>query len=321
MNSNKADELLRVESLSVELGGRRILDNVSFKVKEGEMLGIVGVSGVGKTTLLNSIIGYYSRKSGNVLYKSVRTKRFISVLDNLDNFKKLFGFSAQTPSFYPELTILENLEYFASLYDMPENIKKLNIRKILQLVKLREHTKALAKNLSGGMKKRLDIACALVHNPLILILDEPTSDMDPLLTVHIWNLLEDINESGTTVLVASHFLSEVENNCDRMVFLRDGRAEFIGSPKNFRQLYSKIKEIHIKAEDGKYDLILRKVKNMPFLEVKHVYKKSGILIHSLKTENALRHALSSIESEAKNISDIEIRNPSMDMLFRLFAKK
>lgn len=315
-------DILRIQNLSIKLGGRIILDTINISIKEGEMIGIVGVSGAGKTTLLNSIIGFYELMKGNVFYNSPRAKKFVSIFDNLGNFKRLFGFSAQNPSFYPELSVIENLEYFANLYDLPDNIKKQNIRRALQLVQLEGFNDLQAKNLSGGMKKRLDIACAIVHNPKILILDEPTSDMDPLLRVQIWGLVEDINKSGTTIVVASHFLSEIEYLCDRIVFLHNKKVEFVGTPRYFRSLHFKTKEIHIATSDRKYELILKKIMDMPFLEVKHVLKKKGrIILHSSESENVINSALSKILKTTSNISDIEIKNPSMDMLFKIFIEK
>lgn len=315
-------DILRIQNLSIELGGRAILNRINIDVKDGEMLGIVGISGAGKTTLLNSVIGFYALQNGGVFYNSPRAERFVSVFDNLSNFKRLFGFSAQNPSFYPELSVIENLEYFANLYDLPRSIKEQNIKRALELVQLQGFNNMQAKNLSGGMKKRLDIACAIVHNPKILILDEPTSDMDPLLRVQIWSLIEDINKSGTTIIVASHFLSEIEHLCDRIVFLVDKRVEFIGTPKYFRSLYSKTKEIHIATKDREYDVILKKLMDMPFLEVKHVLKKKGrVILHSSESEEVINSALDNLLRTTSNISEVEIRNPSMDMLFKIFIEK
>lgn len=318
----ESEDLLRINNLKVVLGGKIIIENVNINVKEGEMLGLVGVSGAGKTTLLNSIIGYYQIAKGDILYNSARQKKFVSILDNLSNFKGLFGFSAQNPSFYPELSVMENMEYFASLYNIPDDIKMQNIDRALKLVKLHEHKDATAKNLSGGMKKRLDIACAIAHYPKILLLDEPTSDMDPLLRIQIWSLIEDISKNGTTIIVASHFLSEIEHICDRIVFIHNRHVEFEGSPKYFRNLYSKTKEIHIVTKDGKYNLILKKIMDIPFLEVKHVLKKKGrIILHSRESENAIKNAISKLLRGESNVSDVEIKNPSMDMLFKLFVEK
>lgn len=322
MKKKTNENVLRACNLSVKLGGRIILEKINLEVKEGEILGIVGVSGIGKTTLLRSIIAFYPIMNNAILYKSTRTKKLVSVPENLDQFKKLFGFSAQTPSFYPDLSVLENLEYFASLYDIPKDVKKQNINKVLELVQLKNFVSLSARNLSGGMKKRLDIACALVHNPKILILDEPTSDIDPSLRVHLWNLMENINKNGTTIIVASHFLSEIEHTCDRIIFLNNKHVEFTGTPKEFRNLYSKIREVHISTKDGIYNPILKKSKEIPFFEVKHVFKKKGsIVLHTKLNEREIKKSISKILHNEKNISDIEIKSPSMDTLFRLFTEK
>jgi len=320
-NKTVRRDILKISNLSVKLGKNLILKDVDISVKDGEMLGVVGVSGVGKTTLLNSIIGFYPTFKGDISYYTSQGNMKISVLSNVDRYRRLFGFSAQNPSFYPELSVLENLHYFASLYDIPEVYKRANIKSALQLVQLTDHAKAYAKNLSGGMKKRLDIACAIVHNPRIVILDEPTSDMDPLLRIQMWNLMEEINKLGTTIIVASHFLSELEHTCDRIIFLHNKKVEFIGTPKEFRDIYSKVKEIHISTIDGKYDVILKKVKDMPFLEVKHIFKRKGrIVIHSRENEKTIRNAISKALGKEANISDVEISNPSFDMLFKMFIK-
>ena len=162
----------------------------------------------------------------------------------------------------------------------------------------------------------------MIHEPKLLILDEPTADMDPLLRIQMWDLMEDINHRGTTIIVSSHFLSELENTCDRIAFLHKAGIEFIGTPKNFRDLYSNVKEIHISTQDGRYDVILKKVLNIPFLEVKHVFKRKGrIVLHSNETERNIRDAISNVLKKEAKLSDIEIINPSFDMLFKLFVKK
>jgi ABC-2 type transport system ATP-binding protein len=310
----KKEDILRVNKLSVKLGGKLILKDITLNVKNGEMLGIVGRSGVGKTTLLNSIIGYCPRSAGEVSYFSGMD--YASAFEKKDSFRRLFGFSAQNPSFYPELSVLNNLEYFASLYNIPKLTVHKNIMRALRLVQLEDHMLAYGKHLSGGMRKRLDIACAIVHAPKILILDEPTADMDPLLRIQMWNLMEDINHNGTTILVSSHFLSELEHTCDRIVLLNNKTIGYTGTPTEFRNRYSNVKEIHISTKDGKYDVILKKCISIPFLEVKHVFKRKGrIVLHSSANLAAIKDAISKIGA-----SDVDIIDPSFDALFNLFVK-
>ena len=239
--------VLEVKNISVGFE-KPILENISFSVEQDEIFGIIGVSGAGKTTLLNALVGYCPLDSGSVLYKGISPDK------DKKQFKKLIGFSSQKTSFYPELTVIQNLEYFAGLYDVPKKIRDYNIKKVLKLVEL-EETEKLAKNLSGGMKKRLDIACAIVHRPFLLILDEPTGDMDIILRKKMWKLIKDINKTGTTIVIASHFLSEMEDLCSTIGILSKKSMGFIGSPEKFRKLYPKntdsldeIFELHLRNE-------------------------------------------------------------------------
>ncbi|KHO46598.1 MAG: antibiotic transport system ATP-binding protein [archaeon GW2011_AR3] len=321
MASEIKGQLLKLENLSVELGGKKILQNINLNIREGEMLGIVGVSGAGKTTLLNAIIGYYPITSGRVMYGSKIAGKFVPGMENPESYKRLFGFSTQDPSFYPELTVSENLNYFAGLYNLGKSIKEQNIKKALELVELHDFVSMPGKNLSGGMKKRLDIACAIVHNPKILILDEPTADMDPILRVQMWDVMENINRRGTTIIVASHFLSELEHFCDRIVFLHTRKVAFFGTTSEFRQFHSKIKEIQIITRDGKYDAVLKKILGLPFIEVKHSNsRKNRIILQAKQQEHIINNALSRVLTN-EDIENLEIRNPSMDTLFKMFLDK
>jgi len=212
-------EILQVKNISVRFK-EPILEDISFSVMQNEIFGIIGVSGAGKTSLLNAIAGYYPT-TGKVIYNG--------------DFRKAIGFSSQKPSVYKELTVLQNLKYFAGLYKIPGKIKDYNIKKVLSIVHL--DGAILAKNLSGGMLKRLDIACAIVHRPLILLLDETTGDMDFILRKEMWKLVKDINKTGTTIILASHFLSEIEELCDRIGILSGKKMEFKGTIKELKNMY------------------------------------------------------------------------------------
>src|SRR3989344_6354616 len=193
--------LIKIDSVSKSFKDKKILENISINIMEGEIFGIIGVSGAGKTTLLEVMSGFQKPDSGNVFFRSDEVllnkesiTNYKSVLKDLKAIKRMYGFATQEPSFYEELTINENLDYFGSLYDIKSATLKGNMNTAINLVCLAEAKDRLAKNLSGGMQKRLDIACSLVHSPKILILDEPTADLDPLLRNHIWRLVRKINK-------------------------------------------------------------------------------------------------------------------------------
>ena len=237
MASEIKGQLLKLENLSVELGGKKILQNINLNIREGEMLGIVGVSGAGKTTLLNAIIGYYPITSGRVMYGSKIAGKFVPGMENPESYKRLFGFSTQDPSFYPELTVSENLNYFAGLYNLGKSIKEQNIKKALELVELHDFVSMPGKNLSGGMKKRLDLAISLIHDPEILILDEPTSGLDPILTHEIYELLRLIRDVDKTIIIASHNYDMLERYADRIAILSESRIIDCDKPAELIRKY------------------------------------------------------------------------------------
>jgi len=233
-------ELYKIEGISKVFGNNYIFNNVSFSINEGEVFGIIGGSGSGKTTLLNLLVGFLKPDKGEIKYRDVHMldrndNLFNSVSKKQSHLKKIYGFASQTPSFYPNLTVLENMLYFGSLYNLSKDNAKSNAEQLLDLMSLTQAQNTISKRLSGGMQRRLDIACSMIHDPEILILDEPTADLDPVLTSKIWELLKVINKQGTTIIVASHELSYIEHLCDRVAIIRDGEIAAIGKPSDLKK--------------------------------------------------------------------------------------
>ncbi|MBI4143664.1 ABC transporter ATP-binding protein [Candidatus Woesearchaeota archaeon] len=219
---------LNVNAIEKSFTGKRIIENLSFMVCSGEIFGIVGPSGCGKTTLLNIIIGFLKPDKGTVTI----SREAVEI--PVQNARSFFGLSTQTPSVYPNLTVMENLMHFASLYNLPRSEARRNADKLISIVNLQESRDTLAQNLSGGMLKRLDIACALINNPNILILDEPTSGLDEKLRKEVWNLIKSINNLGTTILVASHFVTEMTKICDRILRIQNGKGKEIDPRESYK---------------------------------------------------------------------------------------
>ena len=189
--------ILKLEKINKKYGKFIVLNNVNVAVQVGEIFGIIGPSGSGKTTLLHTMIGFIKPDTGKVLFNNnLENDNFVPVIKNLDYIKKRIGFAAQHPSFYEKLTVFENLDYFGALYNLSKEARLTNINTLLELVELDHAKNIISKNLSGGMQRRLDIACSLIHHPDLLILDEPTSDLDPVLAKHIWNLIKKINKTN-----------------------------------------------------------------------------------------------------------------------------
>lgn len=232
-------ELYKVEGISKVFGNNYIFNNVSFTINQREVFGIIGGSGSGKTTLLNLLVGFLKPDKGEIKYRNDQlldknNDLFNSVSKKQKHLKKIYGFASQNPSFYPNLTVLENLLYFGSLYNLSKENAKSNANQLLELMSLTHAQNTISKKLSGGMQRRLDIACSMIHDPEILILDEPTADLDPLLMSRIWELLKIINKRGTTIIVASHELPYIEKLCTRVAIIKDGEIAAIGKPSELK---------------------------------------------------------------------------------------
>lgn len=318
--------IVKLVNLSKNFMGNKVLDNLNLDINEGEIFGIIGVSGSGKTTLLNTMIGFISPDDGEVLFRLFHLleykgtdENFRSVIRNSIDAKKTFGYATQKPSFYPQLTVNENLDYFGSMYGLSKDSRKSNIKTLLALMNLTEWKDSLAKNLSGGMSRRLDIACALVHDPKILLLDEPTSDLDPHLAKQIWELIREINRKGTTIILSSHHLSELELYCTRVGILDQGKFLTVGTPFDVKDNFSKNEEIHLMTLSGNYDEIIKKLKEKDIIEM--INKGSELVIKTEKPEKVLHRALHVIEELNESLIDANIRKPTLDDIFEFIAKQ
>ena len=187
--------ILHIHGISKSFNGTPVIESADFDVNKGEIFGIIGMSGAGKTTLLNLLVGFLKPDQGDVVF-TLPDNSNISIVKQTDLVKKFFGFSTQSPSFYPKLTVIENLEHFGTLAGIPERKIRTRAKELLRLVGLSPAQDVIAEKLSGGMQKRLDIACALMHNPEVLILDEPTADLDPIMRKQLWQLIKDINKEN-----------------------------------------------------------------------------------------------------------------------------
>jgi len=318
------EPIFKVQEVLKRFGEHIILDNVSFDIRKGEIFGIIGASGAGKTTLLNIIVGFMRPEQGDVLFRFEhlldfqKAMTFRSVFKKQEAVKKIYGFASQVPSFYRNLTLRENLEYFGSLYDLSADALKTNIETLLNLMDLKNYEDLAAKNLSGGMERRLDIACALIHDPAVLVLDEPTADLDPVLREHIWTLVKKINKKGTTIILASHHLTELEDICSRIAILKDKKVIDVASPDSIKNKYSKIQEIHLESYPGNYNKILPKLtkKYIKNYEV----RGSKLVIFTDKPQKVFHELFPLLEKKKEDAIDIKIGKASLDDIFIALSK-
>ncbi|MEM3374032.1 MAG: ABC transporter ATP-binding protein [Candidatus Woesearchaeota archaeon] len=222
----KKDENVIIEfsNISKSFGKKKIIDNFNLKIYKGDVLGIIGKSGSGKSTLLNILMGIYKPDDGKILYKGKEI--------NYNKLKKIIGLTTQENSFYYKLSVYENMVYYANLYDVKKEYLKDYILDILKSVELDNSLNTIAEKLSGGMKRRLDFAISLLHEPEILILDEPTTGLDPLLVKQFWKIVNNYNKKGKTIILVSHIFPEILENCNKVCLLSKGRYKIMDINKN-----------------------------------------------------------------------------------------
>ncbi|MBC8063078.1 MAG: ABC transporter ATP-binding protein [Clostridiaceae bacterium] len=220
------DNIIKVENFKQQFGKFVVLENINLEVKRGEIIGLLGPSGSGKTTLVKAIVGMSEPTEGTVSVLQTKMPS-LSVVSRI-------GYMAQSDALYEDLNAYDNILFFSSLYGMKGKEAKKRADEVLELVLLREHGKKLVRNFSGGMKRRLSLAIALVHNPEILILDEPTVGIDPVLRVEFWKEFERVRAAGVTIIITTHVMDEAEH-CDRLALIRDGGIIAIGTPEELKK--------------------------------------------------------------------------------------
>lgn len=216
------ERTIEVESLVVDRGGRRVLDGISFHGEQGSVTGVLGPSGCGKSTLIRSIVGVQVVRSGTV--------RVLGLPAGDRQLRHRVRYVTQAPSVYADLTVTENARYFARLL----GVSRAEAQRAVNQVGLAEAADQLVGTLSGGQRTRASLACALVGDPEILILDEPTVGLDPLVREQLWDAFHDLARGGATLLVSSHVMDEA-GRCDQLLLMRDGRLLADASPADIRR--------------------------------------------------------------------------------------
>lgn len=241
--------ILEVKSLVKRFNGFLALDNVDLAVPEGEIFGLLGPNGAGKTTLINTIIGMTTINEGEI---RVFGKKF----DKAEmEIKKQIGIVPQEIALYDDLNALQNVEFFGNLYGITGRLLKERAKEVLDFVDLWDRRKESPGKFSGGMKRRLNIACSLVHHPNLIIMDEPTVGIDPQSRNHILDSVRRLNEMGSTVIYTSHYMEEVEELCSDIAIMDHGRVIARGSKENLEDMVAVEEKVNIRLSSVNYSLV------------------------------------------------------------------
>jgi len=271
---------IEISGLTKKFGDFIAVDHLDLKVYKGEIFGLLGPNGAGKTTTIRMLCGLMAPTEGSIKILGY------NIPEQRNEAIRKIGYMAQRFSLYEDLTVYENMEFYGKLYGLKESLLRERILKLLDFLELSEFKDRLAGKLSGGMKQRLALGVALIHNPSLLILDEPTAGVDPSLRRAFWNYFRSLNKEGTTILVTTHYMDEAEN-CDRIGLMSKGKLIAIGSPRELKR----------KAFGG--DVIELKIKgdiNSLPLKILETRKENDITI--------VRAVLNDISKELPNIFNL-----------------
>ena len=214
-----SDMMISIKNLVKNYGSFAAVKGISFDVQRGEIFGLLGQNGAGKSTTLEIIETLREKTSGEVIVNGFNLDK------DPDQIKKIIGVQLQTSGFYPNLRLVELIGLFAGLYN-----RKVNPMELLKLVNLEEKYKNKFKELSGGQKQRFSIATTLINDPVIVFLDEPTTGLDPQARRNLWQLIRDIRNKGTTVILTTHYMDEAEALCDRVAIMDAGNIIALDTP-------------------------------------------------------------------------------------------
>jgi ABC-2 type transport system ATP-binding protein len=265
---------IEVNNLTKKFGDFTAVDNVNFTVKQGEVFGFLGANGAGKSTTIRMLTGILEPTSGDALVGG------FSIMKEPDKVKTQIGYMSQKFSLYNDLTVEENIRFFAGVYGLTG--KKYEERKkwVLKVANLEGKEKLLTGSLPGGIKQRLALGTAVIHEPKIVFLDEPTSGVDPVSRRNFWDLINDLSAGGTTVLVTTHYLDEAEF-CNDIILINAGRLIAQGNPTELKSNYLKNTILEIESD--------RVVDSMAILEKEDWVGETSIFgnyIHIILNDNS-----------------------------------
>lgn len=249
--NDKTSPIIATQSLTRDFKGTRAVNALDLDIPSGALFGLVGPDGAGKTTTLRLLAGllYITDGTATVIGFDLATQ--------VESIKPHIGYMAQQFSLYAELSVVENLQFFSDLYDVPSKELKERTERLLEFAGLTEFKERRAGHLSGGMQKKLALACTLIHQPEILLLDEPTTGVDPISRREFWNILTELHLQGTTIIVSTPYMDEADR-CSLVGLMYEGEMMIIDTPKEIlAQIEGELIQIYPEDWQAAHDLIIK----------------------------------------------------------------
>ncbi|WP_068612937.1 ABC transporter ATP-binding protein [Paenibacillus tuaregi] len=301
--------VLEIRGLTKKFGNFIAVDNMSLTIGEGEIFGFLGANGAGKSTTINMISSLLRPTSGEI-------KILDKDIAKMSRFAKLnLGIVPQDLAIYEDMTAYENVSFFGGLYGLRGAELKARTEEALEFVGLADKVKGYPKNFSGGMKRRLNIACALAHKPKLIIMDEPTVGIDPQSRNYILNSVRKLNEDGCTIIYTSHYMEEVEEICSRIAIVDHGKIIAEGTKEQLTATITDVKDIRIEVK-SLVEVAEDQLRLIPGVRtVKLDDHEPVIRIHSDAAVDNLNRILKQLMDSGAEIRAVEEQEPNLETVF------
>lgn len=313
MQDTMNEYAIKVEDLTKSFNGLVAVDHISFTVRSGELFGLLGPNGAGKTTTINMLSTLLKSTSG---YGEVAGH---DISKSKDDIRRSIGVVFQEPALDIKLTGKENLEFHAMMYGLKKEERKKRVGEVLKLVELTEKKDVLVENFSGGMKRRLEIARGLIHQPEVLFLDEPTLGLDTQTRHHIWDYIKKLNkEAGVTIILTTHYMEEADFLCDRIAIMDRGKFVAMNTPAQLKDILGgDVVSIEI---EGKADSLLDQIKSLDW--VKNMTRHNETLSLTMeKGERRIPQLINVARENGVNVTCVHLRKPSLEDVFLHYTGK
>lgn len=299
--------MLTIKGLKKSYGDVKAVKGVDLTIEKGEIIGLLGPNGAGKSTTISMISTLLKPDEGDILFKGK------SILKNQKAIQKVLGVVPQDIALYPTLTGYENLKFWGSAYGLKGNELKQRIETVSEIIGIKERLKDKVEKYSGGMKRRINIGAALLHEPELLIMDEPTVGIDPQSRNHILETIKSLNDKGMTIIYTSHYMEEVEYLCDRIYIMDEGVVIANGTQNELVDTVKKDRRIVVEFDQDARDVCHR------FEAINHVkaVECDGLVMEVLtSTQEGVMQRIIELASQASiDIVSIDVEKPNLESVF------
>ena len=310
--SGKDPIIIRVENLEHTYGTFKAVDGISFSVKRGEIFSFLGPNGAGKSTAINVLITLLAKQKGTAIVEGY------DVTKDPQKVRESIGIVFQDITLDRDMTVWEILEFHGRLYNMPREERKKRIDELLHLVQLDAKKDERTKNLSGGMKRRLEIARGLMTRPKVLFLDEPTIGLDPQTRMRMWEYIKGVNNEGTTIFLTTHYMDEADQLSDRISIIDQGKIVISGRPWELKNSLGQ-DLIYMETNDNGAAILL--LKDLPSVREVKIKTKGFVLMVTDDGTKVLPVVIDTLRKEGIETSTINLKKPSMDDVFVFYTGK